>query len=183
MKESDILIGYVARLTPGKGHRNLIRAFLSLAEKRDNIYLILPGSASANEQSFADDLRALADGSPAGKYILWPGFVENVAAWLSACDIFANPSPKEAFGLNTIEAMAVGRAVVGTTGGGTPEIIAPGESGFLVDPDDADQLTAVLLRLITDAGLRQRIGSAARNVVKNRFSLDKAVGRLLELIL
>ena len=182
LQKSDILIGYVARLTPGKGHRELLEAFVSLAASIDNVYLALPGTASVDEQPLAAELRRCSDMVPTGKRVLWPGFIENVPGWLAACDIFANPSPTEAFGLNTIEAMVVGRPVVGTTGGGTPEIITPGQDGLLVEPNNPDHMGAALRQLIEDADLRSRMGQAAQRTVRDRFALPVVVDRLLQLL-
>jgi glycosyltransferase involved in cell wall biosynthesis len=68
---------------------------------------------------------------------------DDVAAWLSACDVLCQPSLVEPFGLATLEAMASGRSVVATRVGGPPEFVTP-ESGVLVDPTDDDALGAAL---------------------------------------
>jgi len=183
LSSKTILIAYVARLTPGKGHKDLIAAFLSLAAQREDILLALPGTASADEKHFADALHNQVQASSASGKVIWPGFVENVSDWLCACDIFANPSPREAFGLNTIEAMATGCPVIGITGGGTPEIIIDNENGLLVEPHNSNHLASALARLVDDADLRQRLGRTARATVETRFTQDKSVDRLLEIIL
>jgi len=181
LNDNDVLIGYVARLTPGKGHRDLIAAFSSLAGWQDNVYLVLLGAASPEEKHVAEELNGQMRASSVRERVILPGFVENVSDWLCACDIFVNPSPREAFGLNTIEAMAAGCPVIGTTGGGTPEIITDRENGLLVEPHNPDQLAAALTRLIDDTAWRRRLGRAARTAVETRFTHDKSVDRLLEL--
>lgn len=179
LTEQDILIGYVARLTPGKGHQELLEAFADVARTHPHIYLALLGLASPAEQQFAAELaRRAAVPSLAGRIIM-PGFVESVFEWLAACDIFANPSPKEAFGLNTIEAMAAGLPVIGTTGGGTPDIITDGKNGLLAKPDDSHELGRALARLINDPNLRNLLGQAAREDFLARFTLPSAADRLL----
>jgi glycosyltransferase involved in cell wall biosynthesis len=179
LTEQDILIGYVARLTPGKGHQELLEAFADLAGTHPQIYLALLGEASAAEQSFAAALARRVTDSPLAGRVIMPGFVESVFEWLAACDIFANPSPKEAFGLNTIEAMAAGLPVLGITGGGTPDIITDSKNGLLAQPGDSHEFVLALARLINDPDLRGRLGQAAREDFLARFALPSAADRLL----
>lgn len=182
IKDNDILIGYLARLTPGKGHEELLTAFFSLAAARDDVFLGLPGSASPDEQDFADELESRVHTSPAGTRVILPGFVEKVFDWLNACDIFVNPAPREAFGLNTVEAMAAGLPIVGTSGGGTPEIITDGQNGLLVEPDNPQQLSSALTRLIDRAALRRQLGQAARETFSARFTMQRSADHLLKLV-
>ena len=68
----------------------------------------------------------------------------------------------EPFGIVALEAAAVGKPVVASNIGGLRDIVVDGETGFLVPPDDRDGLAAAMHRLIDDAGLRERLGAAAR---------------------
>ncbi len=180
LKESDSLIVYVARLTPGKGHEELVQAFQRIAIKHENARLALVGSASPAEQRFAETLRDLVNSGPDPHRVLLPGFQENIHAWLNAADLFVNPSPKEAFGLNTLEAMATGLAVIGTTGGGTPDLIESGEDGILVRPDNAAALAAAMDSLLIDPTERKRLGQAALHKARSRFTLTDVALRLLQ---
>jgi glycosyltransferase involved in cell wall biosynthesis len=69
-----------------------------------------------------------------------------------------------------VEAMAAGKPVVATAVSGTPEVVTDGETGFLVEPKNADQLAERITRLIEDPSLRDRMGRAARIRVKEKFS-------------
>ena len=68
-----------------------------------------------------------------------------VPRWVAACDVLCQPSLLEPFGQATLEAMAMERTVVATTEGGPPEFVTP-EAGVLVDPEDANAITAALGR-------------------------------------
>lgn len=68
----------------------------------------------------------------------------------------------EPFGIVTLEAMAFGRPVVATRGGGVLDCVTDGETGLLVEPGDVDGLRGALSRLIEDADQRKRMGQNAR---------------------
>jgi glycosyltransferase involved in cell wall biosynthesis len=68
----------------------------------------------------------------------------------------------EPFGLVALEAAAAGRPIVASDIGGLRDIVADGETGFLVPPDDREALVAAMRRLIDSEGLRERLGAAGR---------------------
>lgn len=69
-----------------------------------------------------------------------------------------------------LEAAACGRPLVATDVAGCRELVIDGQTGFLVPPADGPALAAAILRLLHDAGLRERLGDAARALVEERFS-------------
>lgn len=85
-----------------------------------------------------------------------------VIGYLSRCSMLVNPSRSEGMGRVFIEAMASGKACIGTTVGGIPNVIVDGETGFLVAPEDTDDLAAKLRLLLADPNLRGRMGKAGR---------------------
>jgi glycosyltransferase involved in cell wall biosynthesis len=91
------------------------------------------------------------------------------------------PSYVEAFGLACVEAMSCGAAVVSTEGGSGPELVKAGESGLLVESGDSRALAAAIVRLLSDAALRSRLGTAARSRVVENFDLRDAATRNLAL--
>ena len=86
------------------------------------------------------------------------------------CDIFCAPSRYESFGLMNLEAMMFSRPVVSCRVGGIEEVVVSGETGILVDPDDADGLLDALRTLVDDPALRQRMGTAGRRRFEAEFS-------------
>jgi glycosyltransferase involved in cell wall biosynthesis len=71
--------------------------------------------------------------------------------------------------ISILEAMASGLPVVATDVGGVSELVADGETGFVVPARDPTAFAAPLARLCSDAGLRQRLGDAARRRAQDRF--------------
>jgi glycosyltransferase involved in cell wall biosynthesis len=92
----------------------------------------------------------------------------DLRGWYQHADVFALPSLAigdrfEGFGLVFLEASASGLPVIGTTGSGVEEVVIDGETGLLVPQDNAPALADAIIRLLTDAPLRQRMGAAGRD--------------------
>jgi glycosyltransferase involved in cell wall biosynthesis len=102
-----------------------------------------------------------------------PGYFDRAA-------VVVCPSRREGYGVVARQAMAHARPVVATAVGGLAEAIADGESGLLVPPGDVPALRAALERLLADAELRARLGAAARERVRERYSRAVAVGATLD---
>ena len=89
----------------------------------------------------------------------------DVRSAVSQCDIFIIPSVWENCPYSCLEAMAAGRAVVGSDQGGMPELITHGENGLLACSGDTASYVDALVSLIDDPGLREQLGDAARRTV------------------
>jgi glycosyltransferase involved in cell wall biosynthesis/GT2 family glycosyltransferase len=103
-----------------------------------------------------------------------------VDSMYEACDLLVAPSRYESFGLIYVEAMARGKAVIGTTAGGIPEVVRHEETGLLVPPDDAEALCAAIIRLLHDDQYRRTLGLAGYERYRAEFSAWKMAGRMLD---
>jgi glycosyltransferase involved in cell wall biosynthesis len=83
--------------------------------------------------------------------------------------------------MSVLEAMAAAKPVIGARMGGIPELVADGETGFLFDAGNVDQLRNCVDRLMADASLRSAMGKAARLRVENEFSLEAHNTGLMEI--
>jgi phosphatidylinositol alpha-1,6-mannosyltransferase len=109
------------------------------------------------------------------KHVVFTGICSDLALaqHYNACDIFIMLSSKEGFGLVFVEAMAFGKPVVATAEGSAPEVVADGETGILVNPDEPLQISAAIIRLLQDDTLRERMGAAAIARVDAKYSLPR----------
>ena len=87
----------------------------------------------------------------------------------------------EGFGIAVVEAMAMGRAVVATTTGGLPEVVAQGQTGLLVPPGDAESLAATVVSLLEDNVRRAQMGRNGMVRAQERFSLVASVMQMEQL--
>jgi glycosyltransferase involved in cell wall biosynthesis len=160
---SSKIIIFVGTLIPVKGIKYLIRAMALLSENDSSIKLLLVGDGSERQE-----LMTLTDELNLKDNIIFIGRVPNekVPMYLAASDIFALPSKSEGFPLVVLEAMASGLPVVTTRVRGLPEIVKEGVNGYIVDPQNSEQLAAKLQMLINDSNLRQQISKNNKENVK-----------------
>jgi glycogen(starch) synthase len=110
-------------------------------------------------------LQGLADELGLGRRARFPGPLARgqVTAMMRQAEVFVLPSRVEPFGIVTLEAMAVGTAVLVSAIGGAPEIVRHGVDGCTVDPTDRAAFTAALTELLRDGSLRARLAGAGRH--------------------
>lgn len=148
-----------------KGGETLLRAFRSLPPGMAELHLV-----TRTELVPEEGLHLY--------YGMRPNTAELIALYKMA-DVFALPTEAEAFGIAAIEASASGLATVATAVGGLTDIVADGESGYLIPSGDAGALSAHLMRLAGDQGLRARMGRAARVRAEERFDARRNAGRVI----
>jgi len=119
----------------------------------------------------------------AGDTVHFQGSVsrEDVIKALAACDIYAQPSRWEAFGLAILEAMAAGRPVVASAVDGIREVVADKESGILVSSEDPVQFADALTSLAHDPERRRRMGADGRIRAQRLFGTKTWVARTARL--
>jgi glycosyltransferase involved in cell wall biosynthesis len=102
----------------------------------------------------------------------------DVFALMRLADAVVLPSRHEGHPLALLEALALGRPAIASAVGGVPEIVAHGRTGLLFPPGDARALAAAIGRLRSDRALRQRLGSAAAEVIRTRFDVRRWVAAI-----
>jgi glycosyltransferase involved in cell wall biosynthesis len=160
--EQDRVILTVGRLSREKGHLDLVRAFAEArqAEGSGSLRLLLVGEGPERgriERLCGD--RSLADS------VILAGQQEEIAPYYAVADVFVLSSHSEGSPNVLLEAMAAGVPVVATSVGGIPELATDGKDALLVNKGDIAGLSAALVRVLADGGLRQRLSSAACQVV------------------
>jgi len=168
---------YAGQLVQHKGVHTAIEAMARLASKWrvDQIHLTLVGSGHPDYESF---LRNLVERERLQDYVTFqkPVSKDKMPALLYQFDVLVFPSIyEEPLARMTQEAMASGLVVVGTTTGGTKEILRDGETGFTFAPEDASGLARQVTRLILDPDLCNLVAEAGRQTVLENFTLDKMV--------
>lgn len=186
---------FVGRITRQKGLPLFLRA---AAELPPDVQLVLCAGAPDTDEILAE-VRGLVDGLAAERDgVVWiPEMLprRDVCALLTAATVFACPSVYEPLGIVNLEAMACETAVVATATGGIPEVVVPGETGWLVPieqlddgtgtPVDPDRyvadLASALVDAVSDTGRAEAYGAAGRRRAQQHFSWPAIAERTLEI--
>jgi glycosyltransferase involved in cell wall biosynthesis len=171
----NVSLLYVGRLAPEKGVHTAIEAVARLVRDFNlrNLILTIVGDG---EPEYVHSLHALVDRESLAPIVTFlPAQPkETLPALYARSDIFLFTSIwQEPFGRVIVEAMASGLAVAGTAVGGAAEILRHDENALVFTPGDPASLAQTLKRLIEDSDLRERLGSAARNSVMDKFDLQR----------
>lgn len=174
----------VGRFVEKKAHLDGIRAFAAARAKVPEARLVIAGDGPLR----AAYLRAVAELGLEGAVEL-TGAVssDRIRELMATSHVVVAPSVTARSGdvesgvIVLKEAGAMGLPSLGTRHGGIPEIIAHGETGFVVEEHDVRHLGAYLAMLLGDSGLRERLGRAARARMEAEYDLRRQVARLEEL--
>ncbi|MDF0726251.1 N-acetyl-alpha-D-glucosaminyl L-malate synthase BshA [Cytobacillus sp. S13-E01] len=109
--------------------------------------------------------------------VLFLGKQENVEDLYSISDLKLLLSEKESFGLVLLEAMACGVPCIGTDIGGIPEVISPGENGYLCHLGDVENIAKKAIHLLSNKEIHNVMSNNARQTVKDKFNTDKIVSQ------
>lgn len=165
--DKAFVVGTLSELHPVKGLDVLIDAWGRFTAKRDAILMVL------GDGEIRKNLEEQGENLDISNKIIFKGFVDNAKQYLAAFDIFCLPSRSEALPYTILEAGLAARPVIATKVGGVPEIIENSISGALVPPEDSEILFSTILLLSQDEALRNRLGAALKETVKEKFSLEK----------
>lgn len=168
VENGEIVIGMVAQFRPEKAHTDLLHATKNLLDRGRKIKLLLVGEGTTTVE-----VAELAEQLEISSAVIFAGLLDDVRPALQLMDVFVLPSVAvETFSNAALEAMAMGVPVVLSDIGGAREMVSDGVNGYIYPPGDIDSLTEKLM-LMTEIGVCDEMGRAARTIVENRFSLEE----------
>ena len=162
----------IGRLVPDKDHDTLLTAFhlTAAAHPEAELWLVGEGPRLAA-------LRQLAQRLSIADRVKFIPPREDLRPLLHQATLLVLSSRTEALPNVVLEAMAAGLPVVATRVGGVPELVDPGRTGWLVDPEDAPGLAAALNQALADPEAAQTLGRAGRARALQDFSLETMAQR------
>jgi len=172
---------FVGRITRQKGVSVLLRAAAGLVPEAQ---LVLCAGA-ADTPELLDEVAGLTGGLQASRSgVLWINEMlpkPEVIQLLTHAAVFACPSVYEPLGIVNLEAMACATAVVASRTGGIPEVVADGETGLLVPPDEPEPLADALNALLRDPDRAAEMGLAGRKRAVAEFSWQTIAAQTADL--
>ena len=180
VKKDELLIGMMARFSPGKGHEEFLAAAEILNEKHSGLKFIIVGEASRGEDIYAGSIKNLAK-SYGLENIIFAGYRSDTPEVLAAMDIFVFPSHAEAFGIALAEAFSMGKPAVCSDSDGVLDIAVDGVTSLLFKNKNAEDLAAKLDTMINDTAMREKFSREARRRAVELFDIKMLTDRVLEI--
>ena len=170
---------FVGRMSEVKGCTYLLQALRQLADEGYQYTAILAGDGPLKP-----DFETYVKENNLQDRIVFPGWIDQheLNDYYSVADVLAGPSLSEAQGLVFVEALASGTPVVASRVGGIIDIVADGETGYLVAPKSSDELCQKLKLLIDDPDMLKQFSQKARASVEQRFSWTEIAKQYSEVI-
>ncbi len=171
---ATVAIGAVGSFEPRKGQEWLVRAVPTLRSRFPTVKVLLVGEGERRSA-----VQALARQLGVGDAIVFTGYRSDVLDIVYLLDAVALPSTGyESLPYVVIEAMALGKPVVGTRVAGVPEEIVDGVTGKLVPPADSDALAEALVAVLADKSGAEEMGRRGRARYLAEFTLSRMLARL-----
>jgi glycosyltransferase involved in cell wall biosynthesis len=169
---SQAVVGLVGRLAEWKGQHVFLEAAAAVAAEMPDVRFRLIGSAMFGEEAYEAHLRERAAEPDLAGRVEFAGFRDDFWAALAELTVVVHASvTPEPFGQVVVEAMAAGRAVIATDGGGVRETVLDRETGLLVPMGDAPAMASAMLRLLRDPALRRMLAVAGRRRALTEFGI------------
>ena len=171
-------IGIIGYLGECKGQEILLNAAVYLLKKgyKNLRFYIVGDELFKNENRYKESLYQISKINNLDDYVTFTGRRNDIPSILSFLDIIVACSRcPDSLPTAILEAMAMGKVVIGTNIGGIPEMIINDETGILIPPNDPEALAKAILDLINQPDKIKEMGIKARERIKSNFTIEKNV--------
>ena len=171
-------LGYYCRVNYQNGFDKLVDAFINIktSDKVPGLTLHVCGGFTGDDQPFIrDQIRKIKDHGFKSSVKIYSEFQgPSKQEFFSSIDVMSVPVRKhDAYGLYILEANSAGIPVVQPATGAFPEILKKTGGGIIYSPDNDEELTKMLIKLLNDSSLRKSLGETGRNNVREELTLEK----------
>jgi len=174
-----LTIGVVGRISPEKGQMEFLQTVALLQPEFPRMRFVLCGAPILPARKYFDRVQTLARDLD----VELLGWREDIASVFSGLDLLAVPSKEEAMGRVLVEAFSAGVPVVAFPVGGIPEVVADGETGFLVSGATPQALAGRIRELLSgDAETLRRVSRNARQAWEQRYTVREFQQRITNLM-
>jgi glycosyltransferase involved in cell wall biosynthesis len=169
----------VGRLTEGKGQEDAIRAVAKLVRGGIKAELLIVGRGNPK---YRQHLNELVAENKLESHVKFVGYAENPLPFMQRAHVVLMCSRCEAFGRVSVEAMKLGKPVIGTRAGGTVELISDGFNGLLYTPGDHSDLAEKIRYLYEHPNAARLMGENGRQWATEQFTNDHYAGEVLVIL-
>lgn len=171
INSDEIVIGMIARFSPGKGHEDFINAAELLIRKYSYLRFLIVGEASRGEDEYANQIKELAY-KKIPDNIIFTGFRSDTPDVLASMDIFVFPSHAEAFGIALAESLSMGIPSVCSDSDGVLDIAVDGVTSLYFRKKESGDLAKKIDILINDDLKRKEMSLASRKRAMQKFDIE-----------
>jgi len=173
-RPGTVLVAMAGQAVPRKGHDVFVAAVAEARREVPELSAIAVCADWGDGSAWTRQIHAQARSG--GTRVV--GEIASVASLFEAADIVVVPSRREPFGRVAVEGMLAARPVIASDVDGLSEIVDPGRTGLLVQPDDPEALAAAVVTLARDPELRKEMGRAGRARARERFTPERVADAL-----
>lgn len=176
ISQDSFVLLYTGRFAPIKGTLFLVQAVHKLSTKIPKLLCVMCGNIDGDRES--DKIRSFILENNLENFIKMEGFIPNdsLGPYLYACDSLVLPSLMEATSISALEAMSVGRPIIGSRVGGIPELVTEGITGLLAIPGDSGDLARAIEKCWSTDN-KEQMGINAKEKVLESFTWLKVAER------
>jgi glycosyltransferase involved in cell wall biosynthesis len=173
----EIILGAAGRLEGVKNHKFLVGVAKKLKERGVPFKLLIAGEGSLKNE-LMDYVKSLG----VENEVAVLGFIDDIASFMTAIDVFVLSSFSEGFGYVLIEAMAFKKPVIAFDHSSSPEIVIDQQTGFLIAKNDAEAFVEKILLLLNDRKLCEQFGANGLKRVEEKFTIEMTSNELEKII-
>lgn len=173
--KDEIVVGTVSRLVEFKGHIYLMKAFSELQKTYPNFRLLIIGDGPLKQELLTESKNLNIE-----QLTIFAGSRKDISEILSAMDVFAQTSKDfggESFPVSILEAMSVGLPVIASNVGDINCMIND-SNGFLIKPENINDIINSLNVLMESETLRKEFGSNSRKLFTQKFTINKMIDEM-----
>ncbi|MDR6968744.1 glycosyltransferase involved in cell wall biosynthesis [Flavobacterium arsenatis] len=180
----DIIITLVGRISRLKGHKWLLATFINKLSRNQKVKLLFVGSPVIGQEYYLEEIEQIILENEINDKVKIIPFTKELSQIWSVTDIAIMPSSEaESFGLVAVEAMLAQKPVIGSNHGGLTEIILNNETGFLVEPNNENELAEAISKLVESPELRKLYGENGYQRAIDEFSIERYVQNFEKVLL
>ena len=164
-----VVFGFVGRLVPDKGIRELIIAWQKISKEFQNVHLVIAGDEEPHDP-LEDHIRTEVTSNPTVHHV---GFVKNTKQIYQAIDVLVLPTYREGLPTVLLEAAAMAKPVIASAVTGCVDVVIDGKTGLLTKKGDANDLMEKIRYYIKESEERIQHGVAGRKHVEQHYDRER----------
>lgn len=180
------VFGTLGRVDQGKGSRELFDAAIPLLSENPSLHFLMIGPPTASDpkavaldHQLERELQNLESTNPKVRSRIHKvGRLEDGSSYLSAFDLFVLATYKENFALTLLEAQLAGVPCLATNAGGSPDLVAPGKTGWLFEPASTASLEAAIHLALSEESKWKEFGTNSKELVRQTYGFDRVLNEL-----